>query len=115
MWWEKIVALLPNYPDERGIVDWIHQHVGPYSRERTETNLLSELSDLMKKYFDKREVKRLCLALGVDYDDLPAEAKAGKIQELVSYCKRHGCLGKLVNLCRSERPHVPWPDAAGFS
>ena len=84
MWWEKIVALLPNYPDERGIVDWIHQHVEPYSRERTETNLLSELSDLMKEYFDKREVKRLWLALGVDYDDLPAEAKAGKIQELVS-------------------------------
>lgn len=58
--------------------------------------------------FSDDELKTLCFDLGLDYEDLPANARAGRARELVLYCERTNLLDELVAACQSERPALPW-------
>lgn len=60
--------------------------------------------------FNIEELKTLCFSLGVDFDDIVGEGKAGKIRELVLYCQRHDKLEELVNQCSQWRPNYTWPE-----
>lgn len=67
------------------------------------------LYDSMVDRFDREELKTLCFTLGVDYDSLRAEGKAGKVRELILAMVRNGRLDTLTRTLRQERPLDDWP------
>lgn len=46
--------------------------------------------------FDLEELRTLAFELGIDYDSLPGEGKAGKVRELILFLDRRGKLGQLL-------------------
>ena len=74
-----------------------------------DTQLLTQLRQLLADRFNDGEIRTLCFDLGVDYDDLPGSGKADKARELVDYMDRHERLADLVRDGRQARPDVPWP------
>lgn len=70
------------------------------------------LHELIRSSFNEEEVKDLCYELGVDYEDLPALGKAGKVRELIVYCQKNGRISPLLTACQTARPHVEWPNLA---
>ena len=75
---------------------------------------LVQLRELLLKHFDKEELKTLTSDLGVDYDSLRGEGKAGKARELVAYLDRHNGLDKLREVGPRLRPEVPWENVLGL-
>jgi hypothetical protein len=73
--------------------------------------LLQEL----KKHFNEDELRSLCFDLGVDYEDLQAQGKAGKARELILYQERRGDSDRLIDRCRELRPTISWEDTSGIS
>ena len=71
---------------------------------------ITKLRQNLESYFNDEDLRNLCADLGVEYEDLPAEGKAGKARELVNYMKRRECLPDLVQMCRTHRPKVVWED-----
>ena len=57
------------------------------------------------------ELKTLCFDLGVADDDLLGETRTALAQALVAYCYQRQRLPELLHLCRTQRPHVSWPQA----
>ncbi len=55
----------------------------------------SELLDYLREKFNDNELRDLCFTLGIEYENLGGEGKAGKARELVYYCTRHGQLPDL--------------------
>jgi hypothetical protein len=53
------------------------------------TTHLTQLRDQIDQTFDEEELRGLCFALKIDYDNLCGESKADKIRELLAYCQRH--------------------------
>lgn len=72
---------------------------------------LARIRELMAQVFDKAELKTLCFDLGVAADDLPSETRTALAQSLVAYCYQRQRLPELQRLCRTQRPHVNWPQA----
>lgn len=66
------------------------------------------LRQQIEHHFSQEELKTLCTDLGVDFDSLPGEGKAGKARELISYLSRRGQLPELLRLCQEERPQLSW-------
>lgn len=75
-----------------------------------DTELLTQLRQLLIKRFSDGELRTLCFDLGVEYDDLPGQGKADKARELVTHMDQHGRLADLVRFGRQSRPDVPWPE-----
>lgn len=75
----------------------------------------TRLRQILTTYFDKGELRTLCFDLGVDYDDLPGEAKVDKARELVSYMERRNRIPELVAMGRRLRPNAPWEDTSVVS
>lgn len=73
---------------------------------------LRNLRHLLTERFDLEELRSLSFDLGIDYDSLRGEGKAGKARELVAYVKRHNRVSELIELGRSLRPDIPWQNAA---
>ena len=71
-----------------------------------------ELVRAIRSTFDEEETRTLCFQLAVEYDDLPAANRAGKVRELVRLCERNGTLDALILACMSERPNEYWVDKA---
>ena len=69
---------------------------------------LERLEALMDEGFNDEEVRSLCLALSVDYDNLGAGNKRGKIRELVLLMNRTSRLPELVYKCQAERQSINW-------
>jgi hypothetical protein len=69
---------------------------------------LSRLRNLMDETFSDEDLRDLCLDLRVDYDNLPARAKRGKIQELILLLQKQGRLPELPERCRQLRPRIAW-------
>lgn len=72
---------------------------------------LAELRQNLVDYLNEEELRTLCFDLDVDYENLPAQGKAGKVRELISYLRRAGRVSELVEQCRKLRPDVSWGDA----
>lgn len=62
--------------------------------------------------FSEEELRTLCFDLGLDYDSLPAQGKAGKAREIVAQVERDGAIARLIEQCRLLRPNVPWIDVS---
>lgn len=64
----------------------------------------SQLLQFIIDKFDREEMRTLCWELGVDYDNLRGEGKAGKARELVAYMQRYDRLPELAAKVRALRP-----------
>jgi DNA-binding NarL/FixJ family response regulator len=69
------------------------------------------LTDFIHAAFNPAELKTLCFALDINYDDLPGDTHQMKVVELVLYCERHfpGSTGinRLQQKVKELRPHYP--------
>lgn len=63
----------------------------------------------LDEHFNDNELVNLAYDLGASYENLPGDTKGRKARELVGYMRRRGRMQSLVERCREERPHVPWP------
>ncbi len=77
-----------------------------------------ETASLVEKLdhdFTLDDLRRLCLVLGVDYENLPGDTKVAKARELVLYFERRQALGRLKEFVDSPKPARPYPGLAPFS
>ena len=65
-----------------------------------------DLSTVLSDNFDLKELKEICFALGIDYDNLSGENKSIKIIEIIGYLKRRSELDKLILLIQKLRPNI---------
>lgn len=56
------------------------------------------------------ELQTLCMALGIDYENLPAQGKENKIRELIRALERRGRLSELVELYEKLYPSGDKPE-----
>lgn len=68
----------------------------------------SKLRDQLAEYFNKSELKSLCVDLDIEYENLEGETRNDKARELIKYCHRHGKFKDLIANCKRLRPHVNW-------
>ena len=67
---------------------------------------LPGLRNILVTYFSDSDLRDVCFDLGIDYENLGGDEKAGNARELVAYCRRHNRLAELENICRRLRPHA---------
>lgn len=67
---------------------------------------LVEIHKKLMTHFNESELRHLCFMLQLDYDDLPANDKRGKVRELILYYERYERLAELVAACCKERPSL---------
>jgi hypothetical protein len=60
--------------------------------------------------FSEEDLRTLCFDMGLDYESLPAQGKAGKAWEIVVYFERINSVSRLVEQCRRLRPNRPWDE-----
>lgn len=68
--------------------------------------------DLRKRMiarFTTDDIRTLCHALGIEYENLGGDTRDRKVLELIGYCQRRSMLGQLVDACVAEAPDVAWP------
>jgi nucleoside phosphorylase len=66
------------------------------------------LRRLLIANFSDSDLRDLCDDLGIDYENLPGQAKSDKARELVAYATRRGRMAALVSQVRSLRPNADW-------
>jgi len=66
------------------------------------------LHEEIHERFDDGELRGLCHALGVVYDDLIDGGLGEKCLDLVGYMGRHGRKRELIAELRRQRPKVDW-------
>ena len=64
---------------------------------------LQKVREFLSEYFDGEELRTLCFDLGLAYEDLPGEGKAGKAREAVAYFHRRGRMSDLLQKLQEER------------
>jgi hypothetical protein len=67
---------------------------------------LACLREVLTGRFDDEELRSLSFDLGVDYDLLEGESKAGKARELVAYFERRRRVPELLNVAKRQRPDI---------
>ncbi|NTV64599.1 MAG: trypsin-like peptidase domain-containing protein, partial [Oscillochloris sp.] len=76
---------------------------GPIDRVKLRQALINLFSD--------GELRDLCFDLGIDYENLPGQAKGDKARELIGYAERTSRSAELVAVCRALRPQGDWGGA----
>jgi hypothetical protein len=69
---------------------------------------LIRLRNILEEHYNIEELKTVCSDLGIDYENLGGEGKAGKARELINYLKRHQRMADLIELGLATRPEIPW-------
>lgn len=64
------------------------------------------LLDKLDRRLDLEGVRTLAFEIGIDYDNLAGETKAGKLRELILYMDRQDQLPRLAAHLRGRYPHV---------
>jgi hypothetical protein len=64
------------------------------------------LFDILTNRLSASDLRTLCFALGMDYDDLAGGSKPDKSRELIQYLERRGRLPDLVEELRRWRPDI---------
>ena len=73
---------------------------------------LAYLREVLTGRFDDEELRSLSFDLGVDYDLLEGESKAGKARELVAYFERRRRVPELLKVAKRQRPDIDWENLA---
>ena len=69
----------------------------------------SAFQQALVQHFNEDELRTLAFELGVEHDKIPAIGREAYARELISYCERRsGCIERLIELCKRERPEVDW-------
>ena len=71
---------------------------------------LPKLREWVAQSFSMDELKLLCFDLGIEFEDLTGEGRAGKTNSLVQYCDRRTLIEPLIRQCEKERPRVAWSE-----
>ena len=71
----------------------------------------SRLLQNLVEYFDEEDLRTLCFDMELDYDNLPAQGKAGKARELVLHLDRLKRTDEFIEWCQKTRPNVAWENA----
>jgi nucleoside phosphorylase len=79
-------------------------------QNKTPPEQLSQLRQNIIGRFSDQELRDLCQDMGIDYESLPGEGKAGKARELVAYCERRGLILELKSRVEAGPPG-PRPSA----
>lgn len=75
-----------------------------------QNSLNKELHRLIINHFNQEEVKTLCFALNVQYDNLSGNAHPDKVRELVQLFQRQQRIKELLQEVSEARPNIGWPD-----
>ena len=95
----RIGAWIENQEQARRAV--AHQH---------EVMRLATIRQLMAATLDEEELEQLVFDLDLlDWENIPAETKDGRIRYILNWCERHGVVELLVQQLQRLRPHAPWP------
>ena len=70
---------------------------------------LAAIRRLLIDRFNDVELRAFCQDLGVDYETLGGDGKAGKALGLLEYCERRNRTQYLIAMGREWRPDIPWP------
>lgn len=70
-----------------------------------------KLYKILTDRFNDDELRTLCFALGIDYDNLRGDGKSGKARELITYLERRNEIPQLIEIGKQLRPDISWPDA----
>jgi hypothetical protein len=62
--------------------------------------------DVLRRHFDKAELRQLAFEVDIDHEDLPGESKTDLARELALKCRRQGRLAELEKRVREERPFL---------
>jgi hypothetical protein len=65
---------------------------------------LRQLLDVLDSRFNTSEIRDICFALGVDYDNLQGETKRGKAQSLIEYHQHRDQISGLESEVSRRRP-----------
>ncbi len=122
---------LPGYPDITVDYEYLldleamgeRSFIPPGLRQRIDVKLLLhgiDLADARKKpvqlrqilieRYDWEELETLCYDLGVDFQSLKGDSKAGKARELIAYLTRREKLDDLVTMGKTQRPDIVWDE-----
>ncbi len=84
--------------------------VGDVDLERRglEPRYRNRVRQFLSAHFDTEELRTLCFDLGVEYDDLPGEGRAGKVRELLRYIERHERIHDLLKVGKELNPDLAW-------
>lgn len=63
---------------------------------------------LLSERFSEEDLRSLAFDLNVDYENLPGRSKADKGRELIVYLRNRDGMADMLELCRRQRPDVPW-------
>lgn len=123
---------LPGYPEISVDYEYLldleamgeRSFVPPGLRQRMDVKLLLNGIDLahtrkkpvhlrqvLIERFDWEELETLSYDLGVDFQSLKGDSKAGKARELIAYLSRRERLDDLVKLGKTQRPDIIWEEA----
>ncbi|MCA9965252.1 MAG: SIR2 family protein [Anaerolineales bacterium] len=69
----------------------------------SETNL-RQMRETLNQKLNSEDLHNLCFDLGIDFENLAGEGKAGKVRELVYYLNRRSQLGRLLEYLMQTRP-----------
>ncbi|MCP4360845.1 MAG: hypothetical protein GY796_22790 [Chloroflexi bacterium] len=69
---------------------------------------LNLLSREICNYFSVNELRRLCLEMNIEYDDLSGSNRRAKTNHIVRYCGCRGLIQDLLQQLHQKRPHVNW-------
>lgn len=78
----------------------ISHRMGRFDIEKLRQNLIN--------CFSLEDMRTLCFKLGFNYESIEHTKLEACAREIIIYCKRHGKLVSLVQICQSERPHIDW-------
>jgi hypothetical protein len=74
-----------------------------------EHEFLVAIYEFLLRHFNLDELRTLCFRVGVDYDSVESDGKAGKARELILYMKRRDQLLEFTREIQSMRPDIPLP------
>lgn len=80
-----------------------------YHEQNARRQQLAEISQGLLTCFSLSELQTLCFDLGVDYDELPGDELAEKVQHLLETLQNGNHLPELLTYCREQRPAYDWP------
>lgn len=69
---------------------------------------LVKLSKQLTDTFNQRELRGVCLELGLNPEELPDSTLSEIAFELVYYLNRRDRVSELIEICKTERPNISW-------
>lgn len=70
----------------------------------------SEFRQTVNMALSEEDLRTLCFDLNIEYEDLPAQGKEGKVRELIAKMRREGHIENLNSHLSNIRPKINWEE-----